>query len=236
MFTTHIIKKISSRAIIAAVVLCAGCFSASAQVGDLRHNFAIGINGGVNLNSVSFEPTIKQNNLMGFTGGITARYISEKYFSMICGIQLELNYSQHGWEEALEDYEDTYSRTMNYIEIPMLAHIAFGKEQRGLRFFINAGPQIGFMLSESESYSEIWDPSHRIKEQYGKMVDKKFDYGIVGGAGVELRTKAGSFLLEGRYYFGLADFYNNTKKDYFSKSAHTAIQAKITYLFDLTNR
>ncbi len=46
----------------------------------------------------------KIKNLMGINGGLTARYISEKYFSMICGVQLELNYSQHGWDEFNEDY------------------------------------------------------------------------------------------------------------------------------------
>jgi hypothetical protein len=45
--------------------------------------------------------------------------------------------------------------------------------------------------------------------------------------------KAGSFLIEGRYYFGLADFYNSAKKDYFSRSSNATISAKITYLFDL---
>jgi hypothetical protein len=52
---------------------------------------------------------------------------------------------------------------------------------------------------------------------------------------VELRTGAGNFLVEGRYYYGLADFYNSTKKDYFSRSAHTTIFAKITYLFDISH-
>lgn len=201
-----------------------------AQVGERRNNLAVGFNGGVNINTVSFEPTIKQKNLMGMTGGITARYISEKYFAMICGIQLELNFSQHGWKEDLENenVEDSYSRTMNYIEMPLLAHLAFGKEERGMQFFLNLGPQIGFLISESEK-----DNASRIREQYGKMAENKFDYGILGGAGVELKTKAGNFLVEGRYYFALSDFYNNTKKDTFSRSAHSTIQAKVTYLFDL---
>ena len=51
---------------------------------------------------------------------------------------------------------------------------------------------------------------------------------------MELRTKAGNFLLEGRYYYGLADFYNSTKKDYFARSAHSIITVKLAYLFDLT--
>lgn len=71
-------------------------------------------------------------------------------------------------------------------------------------------------------------------EQHGKPIDNEFDYGIAGGLGVELRTKAGNFLVEGRYYFGLSDFFSSTKKDYFARSAHGTITAKITYLFDIT--
>lgn len=136
--------------IIFALLVCACILPLHAQVGEQRHNFAVGVNGGINLNSVSFSPSVKQKNLMGINGGVTARYISEKYFSMICGAQIELNFSQHGWDEYYEDYPTlSYTRTMNYVEIPFLAHLAFGKD-RGLQFFIHAGPQIGFLLGDSE--------------------------------------------------------------------------------------
>lgn len=207
-----------------------------AQVGDLRNNFAIGINGGVNLSSVIFSPTVQQKNVMGMTGGITARYISEKYFSMICGAQLEVNFSQRGWDEFYEDYPDLqYTRTMNYVEIPFLAHIGFGKEPHGFQFFIHAGPQIGFFISDSYTQNDAWEQvSGGVTEQHDKEVENKFDYGIAGGAGFEVRTKAGNFILEGRYYYALSDFYKNTKKDYFGRSAHNGITIKLCYLFDLT--
>lgn len=234
MVMIHI--KLKTLRIVISVFFALTALSAMAQVGEMRNNFSIGVNGGVNINSVSFDPSIKQGSLSGITGGITARYISEKYFAMICGIQAELNYSQHGWKEVYEESTDSYSRTMNYVELPLLAHLAFGRD-RGVQFFLNLGPQVGFLLSESEKYeytSETWEPKGGVKDQYGKMADNKFDYGIVGGAGFELRTKAGNFLVEGRYYFALSDFYKNSKKDYFSRSAHTAIQAKISYLFDIS--
>lgn len=221
--------------ILISILLVLFTLPAAAQVGEMRNNFAVGVNGGININSVSFTPSIKQGSLMGITGGLTARYISEKYFAMICGIQMELNYSQHGWKEEYEESTDSYSRTMDYVEIPLLAHLAFGRE-RGVRFFLNLGPQIGFLLNETEKYEyegDKWEPKG-VKEQYGKMADNKFDYGILGGAGLELRTKAGNFLVEGRYYFALSDFYSNSKKDYFSRSAHSTIQAKVTYLFDIS--
>ena len=143
--------------IIFALLVCTCILPLHAQVGEQRHNFAVGVNGGINLNSVSFSPSVKQKNLMGINGGVTARYISEKYFSMICGAQIELNFSQHGWDEYYEDYPTlSYTRTMNYVEIPFLAHLAFGKD-RGLQFFIHAGPQIGFLLGDSEKIDGDWD-------------------------------------------------------------------------------
>lgn len=217
------------------LLLLASAGRANAQVGEQRHNFALGLNGGINLNSVSFSPTVRQSNLMGITGGLTARYISERYFKMICGAQIEVNFSQHGWDEYYQDYPDLqYTRKMNYVEIPLLAHLAFGKEKRGMQFFIHAGPQIGFFLSDSYTQSGPWENYSGIEvEQHDKKVDNRFDYGIAAGLGVELKTGAGNFLLEGRYYYALADFYSSTKKDYFSRSAHGVITAKLTYLFDL---
>lgn len=114
--------------LIAASLIMGLALPATAQIGEPRQNFSVGFNGGVNLNSASFTPKIKQNSLMGITGGLTARYISEKYFAMICGAQVELNISQRGWDElfeimdangqTVEDPTRSYTRKMTYIDIP----------------------------------------------------------------------------------------------------------------------
>ena len=217
----------------AVLLLTVWTLPGRAQIGEQRNNLAVGFNGGININSVSFSPTVRQKSLMGINGGLTARYISEKYFSMICGAQVELNFSQHGWSEFDEDHPELeYTRTMNYVEIPLLAHLAFGRD-RGVQFFIHAGPQIGFFISDTRKKNDAWE-NFTTPEQHDKDVENKFDYGITGGGGVELRTKkAGSFLVEGRYYFALSDFYSTTKKDYFARAAHGTITVKLTYLFDL---
>lgn len=207
-----------------------------AQIGDLRTNLAIGVNGGVSVNSVMFTPTIKQNVLVTPNLGLTFRYISEKYFAMICGAQLEVNFAQRGWSENFENQPGySYKRTLNYVEIPFLAHLAFGKDKgNGMQFFIHAGPQIAFLISEKEQFSDNFEPKGNVTYQYGKKINNKFDYGIAGGLGIELKNKkAGNFILEGRYYFALSDMYNNTKKDYFDRSAYSIISIKLTYLFDL---
>ena len=226
--------------ILLAALACLFTLPMMAQLGEERHNFAIGINTGMNMTKVDLSPRVKQKSHNGMSFGVTARYMSEKYFKMMCGIQAEINYTQRGWKENIEDgTENTYSRTLNYVEVPLLAHLAFGKDalDKGMKFFVNMGPQVAYFISEKEKMSDNWDPSHRpngVNQQYGKMVENKFDYGILGGMGLELSTKVGHFLLEGRYYYGLSDFWGSSKKDEFGRSGHSYMGVKLTYLFDIT--
>ena len=128
--------------------------------------------------------------------------------------------------------DNRYYRQLNYIEIPLLAHLSWGKEEKGFQFFINLGPQFGFFISDNETYEGNWKPEERpatLQPVYGKEVYNKFDYGIVGGAGIELKTKAGNFFIEGRYYYGLADIFNNSKLDDFGRSANQTITARLGY-------
>ena len=193
----------------------------------------------MHINSMEFQPSIRQKFLNGWGGGLNLRYTSEKYFKMICAAQLEINFSQRGWEEDFDDKSgNSYKRTLSYVEVPFLAHLAFGKEPRGFQFFINLGPQFGFFLDEEEEYIGDWQIASRPSSSrpvYGKSTENKFEYGIVGGLGVELKTKAGNFFIEGRYYYGLSDIFNNSKTDDYGRSANNTITARVGYSFPLFN-
>ena len=208
-------------------------FVANAQIEQPRRILEVGFAGGMSMNKMDFQPTIRQTYLNGINGGISLRYTSEKYFSMICAAQMEVNFSQRGWKEDFDDETgNSYSRTLNYIEVPLLAHLSWGKEERGLQFFVNLGPQFGFFIGDSEEYIGNWTPEERpqsIRPVYGKEIEKKFDYGIAGGLGVELKTKAGNFFVEGRYYYGLSDIYGNSKTDDFGRSANQTIYIRAGY-------
>lgn len=203
------------------------------QIEEQRNRLEIGFSGGYNLNRIDLRPTVRQNMLGGFGGGINVRYTSEKYFSMICAAQLEINFAQRGWDEDFDDdTKNRYSRTLNYIEIPFFAHLSWGREDKGFQFFVNLGPQFGFFVGDSEMYYGEWKPEERpvsINKVYGKKVQNTFDYGIAGGLGVEWKTKAGNFFLEGRYYYGLADIFRNSKADPFARSANQTISARLGY-------
>jgi len=229
-------------------------WSLFAQIGEHRNTLSVGPTAGWNITNIKFTPKVEQKGLGGFSGGVALRYTVEKYFSTICSIQLELNYAQMGWKEDIKDINnnpvinattgaaENYSRTINYVQVPFLAHLAWGKEKKGLNFFVNAGPQLGAYISESTKSNFDFDKRNTadrvssVVAQDTMKVEKKFDYGIAAGLGVEYSIpKVGHFLLEGRYYYGLGNIYGDSKRDYFASSNYQTISIRLTYLFDLAH-
>jgi len=198
-----------------------------------HQEWAFGVSGGVNFSTVSFRPKVLQKSLQGYLGGVTARWITEKYL----GIQLEINLKQQGWDEAFEPTEGlpdnpVYTRKMMYADIPLFTHIY--AESGKFRFFLNLGPQIGFFLGESttENLNGTFLPN-KPHAQHDLPVQRKFEWGLGGGPGLEFHSGIGYFLLEGRYYYALSDFYNTRRADAFSKASYQVYLVKITYLIPL---
>ncbi len=223
------------------------------QIGQHRNDFSIGANAGYALSNVGFTPKVTQNMHTGATFGFSTRYVCEKYFKTICSIYAEVNYTQMGWKENIRNTEnqpvlntvsgiaEQYERTLNYLQIPIFAHLAWGRESRGFQFFFQAGPQFGFLLSEKTTTNfnfadrNTTDRASQVCAQDTMSVENKFDYGIAAGLGVEYTIpKVGHFILQGRYYYGLGNIYGDSKRDYFAKSNNNAIVVKLTYLFDIT--
>lgn len=244
--------NIKHRIAVVALSVCS-LTTVQAQIGEHRSDFAIGANGGYVLSKVGFTPTLQQKQHGGITGGVSLRYVCEKYFKTICSVYAEVNYAKVGWTEDILDIENNavlisgtgealkYQRDITYIQIPVFAHLAWGREERGFNFFVNLGPQIGIYLNEStttnfdETTPTENDQVSNITAQYDMPVEKKLDYGIAAGAGMEYSIpKVGHFLLEGRYYYGLGNIYGSSKKDYFGKSNFGQIVVKASYLFDIT--
>lgn len=227
--------------------------SISAQIGEHRNDLSLGVSGGYAMSNVGFKPKVPQFKYPGVTGGVTMRYVCEKYFKSICAIQIELNYIQAGWKEKIWDtkdqpvinpvtkLEENYSHTLNYLQMPVFARLGWGKEKKGFQFFFQAGPQVGYFISESSKMENFtmdnynsYDRASHIVAQDTMSVKNKFDYGIVAGIGLEYsHPKLGHFILEGRYYYGLGDMYGNSKRDYFGRSNINNIIIKLTYLYDI---
>lgn len=238
----------------ALAIALAISLATQAQIGQHRNEFSLGVNGGYVMSNIGFTPKVTQNYHGGMTAGLSMRYVCEKYFSTICSIHAEVNYSRIGWNERIYTTDDkpvinattnqaeTYVRDLNYIQVPFFAHLAWGKEQKGMQFFFQAGPQFGFLINERTTtnfdlaHANLADRSNTTVAQDTMKVENKFDYGIAAGIGVEYTVPhVGHFLLEGRYYYGLGNIFGDTKRDYFAKSNISNIVVKLTYMFDLSH-
>ena len=209
-----------------------------AQKNDFKKELYIGVGGGAMMPSVDFVPIVFQTNKFGVHGGISAKYISEKSL----GLQMEVNFAQRGWtEEFPAETGFAYSRTLQYIEIPLMTHIYFGNK---FRFVVNLGPQLSFLVGNSAQMNDaltkdiaaktVENPDYKVA-QYSDAL-KKFDYGLIGGVGMELKTGIGNMTLEGRYYFGLGDIFESrkSKNPLFNRSANRIIEARLTYFFKVS--
>ena len=225
---------------------------ASAQIGDHRSEFAVGVTGGYVMSSLAFVPEVPQTQHPGFIGGIVMRYTSEKYFSSVCAIVGEVNYAKVGWKEHILTPDDEpvindvtglpeeYQRDQFYIQIPLMARLGWGRERKGFQAFFQAGPQLGYFTSESTKTNFDYASMNRknrtsvVTAQDTMAVANRLDYGICAGVGLEFsHPRVGHFMLEGRYYYGLGNIYPATKRDYFARSNFAQIVIKLSYLFDV---
>jgi hypothetical protein len=189
------------------------------------YEFSAGLSAGTTFSSVTFSPKVPQTNLMGMTFGLTGRMTMAKYV----GLQAELNFVQQGWKEKYDEWPElSYTRRMSYLQIPFYTHIQFGDDN--VKGFINAGPQIGYLIGESTKDELNGETPGNVNEQHILYAEKKFEWGISGGAGIEIHTGIGYFILEGRYLYSFGDIYNTTRADYFSKASGQTITVKLSYL------
>lgn len=233
--------NIISACLKSALLLAALTFpTAAIAQREYSPNFSIGARAGVTLSSMSFTPEVHQSMIQGKTFGITARYTEERFFGLIA----EVNLTQRGWKEDFvkdEAPQFEYSRTLTYIQIPLLTHIYFGSKK--FKGFFNLGPEAGFMISDKisanfdyKNYENIPDfpKGFRTNEQLKMEVENNFDYGIAGGVGMEFFiNRRNSIQLEGRYYFGIGNIFKATKRDFFAASRGSSIEITLAYMFRL---
>lgn len=229
-----VFRMIAGRVLVALALLLPVSVMAQREYSP---NFSIGGKAGATLSRMSFSPEVHQKFTQGLTMGLACRYTEEKIFGLIG----EINVTQRGWAEDFakdEAPEFSYSRTLTYVSIPVMTHIYFGLQK--FRGFFNLGPEVGFLLGSSidanfdyDNYKNIpnFPQGSRTNEQLAMAVDRKFDYGIVGGAGMEIVIKRRhSIMLEGRYYFGLGNIFKDSKRDFFAASRNNSIEISLKYM------
>ncbi len=134
----------------------------------------------------------------------------------IMSISPEFHWLQKG--AKIEDLNGTVgevSRTFNYLEIPLLLKLNFGK---GTGFFFMAGPSVGYLLDGTD------------KDMDGQTNDidldfyKRTEWGAHVGGGIAL----GPLRIDLRYIFGLTDIFDDNTG---IEITNTSIGAGATFMF-----
>lgn len=196
----------------------------------------VGAHAGAMASTMLFQPKVADIDLkqvpLTWNGGLVFRYAGHK----VCAIQVEVNYMQRGWHETIVLDEYTmmdYTRQLDYVEVPLLMHLYFGKQR--FRGFFNLGPQVGYCIRDVATTSStlVTLPNTFTSPQY-QPIDNPFDWGLAGGLGCYYRTKKiGLFQLEARFNFSMGTIYSNRKVDYFKQSNAMNLSLNLAYLWEI---
>lgn len=165
-------------------------FSVKAQENIKPNTSHAGLKFGYNMASVSFDGDTETGKRHGFHVG----FYGESFISEITTIQVEISYSQQGYE--LKDNSGTFTQKLNYINVPVLLKVYPDKN-----FFLEAGPQVSLAISHREEYDSSFNLFNSTKE----YDPDNFDWGINFGGG--FKTNSG-LSLGVRYLLGLGSVYN----------------------------
>ena len=212
------------------VLLCVAGF---AQPKLHHEEMYVGAHGGAIASMYRFAPEVTQSwkhPFLGWNAGLVYRYIGHK----VCGMQVEVNYMQRGWYEPNNDY----TRQLDYVEVPFLMHLYFGKKARG---FFNLGPQIGYCIRDVETGTvpTVYDVARKAganskhAHEYA-AVEKPFDWGLAASLGFYYRSKyAGVYQLEARFNWSFGNTFNDSKMDYFDYSTPMSLSLNFAYMWQV---
>ncbi|GAA4810445.1 porin family protein [Litoribaculum gwangyangense] len=171
------------------MVVLTFCFMANAQdETTYKSQINFGIKGGMNFSLIVGDDTDNFDGKIGFhLGGVLEFPISEKF-----SLQPELLYSLQGDKSTFDGMEIKFK--LDYLNLPMMAkyYVTEG-------FSLEAGPQVGFLMSAEAEGGGI---SLDIKD-----IIKDVDFGLNFGVGYEL---ANGLNFSGRYYVGISNIVENS--------------------------
>ncbi|MCC9073254.1 PorT family protein [Flavobacterium sp. F-65] len=158
-----------------------------------------GVKGGLNFASISGDDTKDVDAVTSFNFGVVSEIpISEKF-----SFQPELMYSGQGYS-----FNDN-TVALSYLNIPLM-----GKYYLTKGLSVEAGPQIGFLLSAK-------DDNTNVKKSFNT-----FDFGVNFGLGYKLEN---GLNFGARYNLGLTDI--NNIDNYSGKNKNGVLQVSVGYFF-----
>lgn len=160
----------------------------------------LGVRGGVNIASLSGDAS-ELDSRTALNVGATAHFpLSENLGLLVGGF-----YSQKGGSESEDGVTATFE--LDYIEFPVLLRYDF-PSAGSASFHVAAGPAVGVEIGCAVSASGQGQSASFDCDQFGEvgLETSSFDFGLVGGAGVDFQASEGLIVtLDAMYNLGLAN-------------------------------
>jgi len=161
--------------------------------------------------------------------GLNVGVLAEINFTENFAIQPEVVYSQQGtelevkyWTGNIVGAKETYTSKTDYINIPIAAKYYIFE---GLS--IQAGPQIGFLVSAKEKAEYSGFEGRPNEEIDAKDAYKKVDFSILGGIGYDLPL---GIFVQARYTYGLTNI-NDDRETSDVELSNNVISFSLGYKF-----
>jgi hypothetical protein len=175
-----------------------------------------GLKGGVNFANMSFSSSgynVSPKSIVGFHFGPVADFKLSESLCFNTGIL----YSLKGFK--MEATDESMSLKLNYLEIPLNLAYNFSISETS-KFFIQAGPYLGYALSGKSKYGDV---SESINFKKDGM--KRFDFGLGAGLGLEL----GPIVPSVSYQLGFSNINDGSEED--AKVKNKVFQISVAYMF-----
>ena len=197
----------------------------------------VGVNGGATYNhstiSKHYMTDYQWKDRWGVTLGVMGQYDVKDWL----GVRAELDWTQKNYRLTRQIFSNLdYKYVNNYLQLPVMASFSFGGKQ--LRGFCNAGVYGGYWLTSGREGTDFNNSSEKVYEfsediKFNSERDQRFDFGFVGGIGLEYRfCQRWAAQVEMRYYYSTV----STQKDYMRLSdprynSTLGVQAGLWYSF-----
>ncbi len=198
----------------------------------------VGLSFGLNKNYLEYDSGIYSNrtydSALGISIAVPVKYEINDYFAL----QGEINYLQKNYiSETYQIYDGstTYAKYVNsYFELPLMAHLYVSPPTYNLRGFFNLGGYFGiwggknatgsfYDLFAAYSYTD----DYPITSEYSGSLefndgDRRFDLGLLGGTGLELKLDQKlTASMEFRYLYSFFGMYKNYQYNLYNKYNYT---------------
>jgi hypothetical protein len=180
------------------------------------------------LSKISFKPSLKASNFPGERPdyGLIFKYYNDKWV----GFQGEINFTQRGYNLQIKDTAQL-RHVSNYVEMPIFFQLRLNIS--GLYVQASAGCYAAYLLSAKQGTDTT---GTMVLENYSLNIlrDNRFDYGLIGGAGLSYEFRWGVIQVEARVMYGYADLYNYKYAGMPQQSKAVVQNVSISYMYNLS--